>query len=993
MPTNMAKSSLNTILVATGVLLVSLNLGLSAYAVGQVPAAVEEAVATKVKDDICKNNLCTEVNEDWETSTSQRDFYAWHILNLDDISNNNSEPLYERIGPITYDVTLKRSVDNYDLKNGLLTYTQSTSYSCSSDTLIPCSQEISQLNIAFNPQVVGATGTAINAVMDITKTGFVSGVLDIHMKQASAAIGVAYEIRTEHMENLSEVEGPSSSNIVNTNLGNSAESYFLDEMFEAFNDAYGDAFLDDENKTYLGEGGSEPHWVEGTWDDDGDGILEEDEFHYYDPNTLELVGDLNGNGIEDKEASSFVSTLDLDYAFYDAVGPNGENLSFINYMGPLVYAAMGEPESLEFIMANPDESVTLERAELWNFSHPTDLNITLARDWTLYGGMGKLMLDYGAGNDDYLTDYSEDNVTLSDRVKRMFGLEMDDAVAAKVLNLGNNTDEPLGILAVSESGTSFGLSEFLDMQKQTAMDTYGINNIQHQVLKDYCEDWVEDNTKLPLILVDGVGYISASQFVNQSFGSLNPIDDSYMEFSLNLGGEWGTGVYGFPAGNPIDLSQEDSANMLYGKWGLTTSWGASMFLYGELSGKSLPINYTNNQSAPHKEWTNETIAEIYDIDVEAAGAARLLVREVMFKNFVPEFLIDSFGTTEYLTQPMNNWLLGWHDPVNAYLETGDTDNKTAGWTSLEANETFYGSSEFVEGGISTGDPIKITICTGEVDTCDKGETVQVGDGEYVTWRTLEKEEATHKLITAELQEDTSGGFITGDNDKIDLSGYGYADVVCKKDGELKGIPVDICTAEMKPLDRPIQAKLINSGELIDAIPGALPVFFESKVEIKVEKLSGAIIGGQSQSIFWLDTRNTTEQKDAPQESDLQEVFMIKTSAELDDETAESMESQIVTNQQMFGFFMNFDHWVDFVALSLWIIGLTTLTIGVVLFARGRNKSSEEGQWANEPAAVSHADQTNLIDEATKTDVAENNVPAIESTNIQSGTDSNAQQEI
>ena len=30
-----------------------------------------------------------------------------------------------------------------------------------------------------------------------------------------------------------------------------------------------------------------------------------------------------------------------------------------------------------------------------------------------------------------------------------------------------------------------------------------------------------------------------------------------------------------------------------------------------------------------------------------------------------------------------------------------------------------------------------------------------GDGEYVTWRTLEKQKATHKLITAELQEDTT----------------------------------------------------------------------------------------------------------------------------------------------------------------------------------------------------------------------------------------------
>ena len=80
-----------------------------------------------------------------------------------------------------------------------MTYSQVTSYECSDETLVPCSQEISQLNIAFTPQVVGATGTAINAVMDITKTGFVSGVLDIHMKQVSAAIGVADEIKYEHI--------------------------------------------------------------------------------------------------------------------------------------------------------------------------------------------------------------------------------------------------------------------------------------------------------------------------------------------------------------------------------------------------------------------------------------------------------------------------------------------------------------------------------------------------------------------------------------------------------------------------------------------------------------------------------------------------------------------------------------------------------------------------------------------------------------------------
>ena len=128
---------------------------------------------------------------------------------------------------------------------------------------------------------------------------------------------------------------------------------------------------------------------------------------------------------------------------------------------------------------------------------------------------------------------------------------------------------------------------------------------------------------LPLILVGGEGYISASQFVNQTFGSINPIDDSYMEYSLNIGGMWGTGTYGFPESDPIDLTQEQSAEMLYGDWGLTTAKGASMFLYGELSGKTLPINYTTEEYADAREWTNETVAEIYGIDVESSRRSKV----------------------------------------------------------------------------------------------------------------------------------------------------------------------------------------------------------------------------------------------------------------------------------------------------------------------------------------------------------------------------------
>ena len=36
---------------------------------------------------------------------------------------------------------------------------------------------------------------------------------------------------------------------------------------------------------------------------------------------------------------------------------------------------------------------------------------------------------------------------------------------------------------------------------------------------------------------------------------------------------------------------------------------------------------------------------------------------------------------------------------------------------------------------------------------------------------------TYRLISAEIQQETTGGFLTGDGDLVDLAGYGYAEIV------------------------------------------------------------------------------------------------------------------------------------------------------------------------------------------------------------------------
>jgi hypothetical protein len=481
------------------------------------------------------------------------------------------------------------------------------------------------------------------------------------------------------------------------------------------------------------------------------------------------------------------------------------------------------------------------------------------------------------------------------------------------------------------------------MTPNEAKAYYGLSNDQYWPIANWTSGWLGNEFSLPLILLGGEGYITASEFVNTSFGAEDPVNGGYLDYSLNLGGLFGTSLMGGSAGMPaIDLTPEQSANILYGPLGLTTSQGASLFLYGEMSGMTPPINLTTMEPAAPVEWSTALVAQLYGVDEYAATAMRLLLIEGMFKGFIPDFLIDNFGTSPYLTMPINNWLLGWHDPVVAYLDSGDSEDMSVGWTSLESNKTYYGS-----GGISTGDGTEYTICTGEVDTCDKGELVMQDGSTEMPWHNTAKNQATYGLIEIESIAGTSGGFITGEGDLLDLSGYGVSEVDCSSKEVLKGIPVDVCTAGINPLERPIQAKLLDTDTLLDATPGALPVYFGSDVTIKVEPVSGAIIAGGSVSLFYLDTRPPTEQQTPPTMDDMQEVFMIVTNGEIGDSDAAALESKIVTNQDSMGYWTNFDHWIDYVTIIFYVLGIVALLGGAALIFKD-NSEGGTVKWNSAP---------------------------------------------
>jgi hypothetical protein len=360
-----------------------------------------------------------------------------------------------------------------------------------------------------------------------------------------------------------------------------------------------------------------------------------------------------------------------------------------------------------------------------------------------------------------------------------------------------------------------------------------------------------------------------------------------------------------------------------------------MFLYGELSGNTPPVDLTTFQPATPTVWNTDTIAAAYGIDTNAANAMRTLVTESIFKDFVPGFLMDSFGTSPYLTQSVNNWLYGWHDPVSAYLASGDATDMSVGWASLETNATYFGSN-----GVPNGDGTNYTICTGENPACDRGEMIEEDGSNQLSWRNDAMFEATHGLIAPEELSGTTGGFLTGEGDKVDVSGYAITDVTCDGTSSVKEIPVDVCTASVDPTSRLIQAKLLKTFSLLDATPSALPVYLGSDIEVKSEQLSGLIIAGESTTTFYLDTRDGTDMVTPPSMADMVPVFQIKSASMIDDDDAEQMESAIVQNQNYFTFWTNFDNGMDFIPLFLWISAILLLITPAVMWSLGGRSEYE-----------------------------------------------------
>ena len=170
---------------------------LSPIATSMVEDAVNENFETYPYDSACDNEDCTKAKSDWASSTSERSYYGWNLTNAAEVMAG-SEPVYEKLGPFVYDIEVTRNIIAFDESAGTLTYDESKVYTCSADSPNDCNTEITQLNIPFQPQVVGATSLAINGIMDLTKAGFAAGAMANELESFSAGKATADGLATSY---------------------------------------------------------------------------------------------------------------------------------------------------------------------------------------------------------------------------------------------------------------------------------------------------------------------------------------------------------------------------------------------------------------------------------------------------------------------------------------------------------------------------------------------------------------------------------------------------------------------------------------------------------------------------------------------------------------------------------------------------------------------------------------------------------------------------
>ena len=169
-------------------------------------------------------------DEGWLNATSERSFFAWNLNNVNELQqDDDAEMEFEKMGPFTYNLTTVREVLYHDETAGTLTYREYNVYDWCEDcvyvdengtehTSLSGDTELTNLNILFNAQKIGAAGTAIDTGSLFVKGAYTRDMLYFDLSERAPSIWVSDDISSAGEEAMRAEIGWGSSETDNTTL-------------------------------------------------------------------------------------------------------------------------------------------------------------------------------------------------------------------------------------------------------------------------------------------------------------------------------------------------------------------------------------------------------------------------------------------------------------------------------------------------------------------------------------------------------------------------------------------------------------------------------------------------------------------------------------------------------------------------------------------------------------------------------------------------------
>ena len=879
-----------TIAIIIGTVLLLVNVGIAVT--GTIDGIIEDAVADTVAsgfdglDEDGNENYTADFygDESWLNASSEKAYFANNITNLELIlADPTIEPTYEMIGPFIYYENTTREVLEFDYDEGSVTYSGFETFewcgdctwvdddgqehgSVSGDTVV------NQINILWNTQRIAGMGSGIEYGEIFAKAMFAAKMIEFDLSNRAPSIWAS-----EDIEAMAEAAGGGKYGNMNAELNVSAAAY------------------------------SDPTGQTSIW-----------------------------TVAEDHDLAP------IKTAFYTANDGYGNCIALTCDIGPLLIAGMGEPS----------ETVTPARAALLGYSDWTSTpEDTAALDWAIYSMAASKFVEHGGG-----AEINNQTPNLKERWAEVSGLTLsfDETVENLLLNEDYGLLSSVDVQGIPLPGMVTGfllpLQDYMsgsdDFALFEVMERYLVNPLEVLTLGQYVEPWVGTGafgtpTEFELILNNQEGEMSSNDWWLASFGDLDPLAGTYIPIGLNR--DSFSGMAG--------LTSEQSNLILNDpEIGLKTSF-SGVFMYGELSGLAFP-----DDSGVQAVWDDSYVADLYGISEDEAKALRAWVSDFYFDTVMPVLLNYVTGNTPYYSMPISNWLYGWNDAVSSYfgffswnsLETNDTYFGSGYWENVSGywengigeddpdNDTWINATSTWIEGISTGDRSVYKMSTkgetkgqrmaqGYINSdgdgiCDfdyaadgsfMGYDIQCEEGgevygmtEHLTWRAPHREEGAIGLLSSHAGNDdtivagTAGSLATPhDPFSLNVAGYAVATTEVGSKTTFKGIEMVEHTVTVDPANTQIQGKLIGSATYVDVLPGALPVYLEANIDLKVEPVTSAIMYGKAKVVFHLDTRGpgsmNPDLSDGSTES--MPVFEIHTFSEIDDEGAKNITDSISDN--------------------------------------------------------------------------------------------------